>query len=277
MREAIQEEIFRFVSEQPGNRFPDGSRYFDDPLVRFAAADDPLFTRYKSVIGPFHLTPGELVAQGGEGWSPATVVSWILPISEATRVSNRGETAFPSLRWAQTRTHGEAFNTALRRHLVEFLAAAGYRAVAPQLHPAWKEFPETPVGRASSWSERHAAYAAGHGTFSLNDALITPRGIAHRCGSILTDLAIAPSERPYPDHRFNCLYYREGSCGACITRCPTGALSPDGHDKSRCCEYVYSTVPKAVSEAYGVPACGCGLCQTKVPCEGGIPAGRGQR
>jgi len=39
------------------------------------------------------------------------------------------------------------------------------------------------VGPASSWSERHAAYAAGLGTFSLNDALITPKGIAHRLGS----------------------------------------------------------------------------------------------
>jgi len=40
----ITSEITRFVREDTGNRFPDGSvPYFDKPLVAFATASDPLF------------------------------------------------------------------------------------------------------------------------------------------------------------------------------------------------------------------------------------------
>lgn len=269
----ISAEIGRFVREDTGNRFGEGGgRYFDDPLVGFAAADDALFRQYKSVIGEFHLTPHELaLADAGEPWHPRTVICWVLPITEATRTSNRPETVYPSRAWAQTRQHGETFNASLRRHLVSFLEERGHRALAPQLHPGWREYGETPVGIASSWSERHAAYAAGLGTFSLNDGLITERGIAHRLGTVITDLALKPSPRPYLHHKSNCLWHRNGTCGACIGRCPVGALSKEGHDKRICRDHVYGTIPAKVAEKYQVTSTGCGLCQTKVPCEGKIP------
>ena len=273
MEQTIREEIRRFVLESPENRFPDGdNRYFDEPLIGFAAAGDPLFAEYRQSIGAFHQTPGEVLAAAcGEGVTAATVICWVLPISRPTRESNRREEHWPSREWALTRTNGETFNVALRRHLVACLERAGHRAVAPQLAPTWQQLAETPVGLASNWSERHAAYAAGLGTFSLNDALITPKGIAHRVGSIVTDVALTPSGRPYPNHRHNCLWYRSGSCGLCIKRCPVEALSFTGHDKYRCRDYVYDAVPAAVAEKYGVTATGCGLCQTRVPCEQCIP------
>jgi epoxyqueuosine reductase len=273
LKQTICDEIERFVLEGEGNCFPGSNeRFFDAPLTGFAAADDPLFLQYKSVIGDFHLTPAELAGlTEGEQWTPQTVICWSLPLPEATRKSNRSETTYPSLAWARTRFFGEAFNASLRRHVVSYLQGLGYHAFAPQLHPAWREYPETAVGIASSWSERHAAYAAGLGTFSLNDALITPRGIAHRLGSVITDLQIPPSERPYTHHKENCLFHRNGTCGACIARCPVAALSTEGHDKTVCGGYVYGTVTKAVGEAFGVAAAGCGLCQTKVPCESRIP------
>lgn len=273
MEDQIRTEIIRFIRESPQNRFPDSSEpYFDEPLVGFSAAGDQLFVDYKSIIGDFHQTPQEVMenALGTDGRA-ASVISWILPVTKATRESNRREEQYPSRAWAQTRFFGEQLNGALRRHLVAWLEERGQQAVAPQYAASWKEFSDTPVGIASSWSERHAAYVAGLGTFSLNDALITPKGIAHRCGSVITDLLLAPSERPYPDHRHNCLYFRDGSCGRCITRCPVGALSEKGHDKTKCSQYVYKTVVEAVSERFGTAQTGCGLCQTKVPCEGGIP------
>lgn len=273
----LREEIRRFVREESGNRFPNGAApYFDTPLIAFAAANDPLFTDYKTVIGDFHLTPPELVAVStpADPWMPATVICWVLPITEPTRASNRQEKIYPSRPWSETRNFGEQFNTALRRHLVAWLSERGYRAAAPQLMAAWRELSESTVGIASTWSERHAAFAAGLGTFSLNDALITPQGIAHRLGSVLTDLPLAATPRPYPERRANCLYYREGTCGVCIGRCPVGALSQRGHDKKKCREYVYGAIPAAVGEQYGVTATGCGLCQTRVPCEGRIPAGK---
>ena len=277
MEQTIIEEIRRFTAESPLNHFPDDSGpYWDEPLVGFAHVDDPLFMDYKSIIGDFHLTPRELVAQAPEGepWQPATVICWSLPAVRTTRESNRKESRVPSLAWSQTRSYGEQFNGALRKHIVAWLTGRGQRAVAPQFSPAWKEFADTPVGVASTWSERHAAYAAGLGTFSLNDALITPHGIAHRLGTVITDLALTPGSRTWPDHRHNCLWYREGTCGACVGRCPVGAITKErGHDKSRCKAYVYEELPRLVGEVYGVPATGCGLCQTKVPCEALIPRG----
>lgn len=277
MEQLLREEIGRFVREDCGNCFPESSdRYFDDPLVGFTDAANPLFMEYKTVIGEFHLTPGELVSVSmpEDSWIPKTVICWVLPITDHTRASNRGENVYPSREWAQTRNYGEQFNSSLRRHIITWLTGRGYRAAAPQLMPAWREMGDSPAGIASSWSERHAAYAAGLGTFSLTDALITPKGIAHRLGSVITDLALEPSPRPYPDRRSNCLYFREGTCGACVGRCPVGALSRDGHDKNICRSYVYGAIPEAVGVRYGVTASGCGLCQTRVPCEGKIPAGK---
>jgi epoxyqueuosine reductase len=271
--ERVRNELISFVRGNPQNRFPDGDgSYFDEPLVGFAAANDRIFSEYKYIIGAFHRTPEEALREAcGSEARAATVVCWILPITKKTRESNRREMRLPSRRWAETRNFGEPFNSALRRHMVDWLGGLGYPSVAPQLSPGWKYWTDTPVGIASTWSERHAAYAAGLGTFGLNDALITPKGISHRCGSVVTALRLTPTPRPYPDFHHNCLHYRDGSCGACISRCPAGALSREGHDKIVCGRYLHETVAAAVGERYGVTEAGCGLCQTGVPCEGRIP------
>jgi epoxyqueuosine reductase QueG len=269
----LHDEIIRFAAESAANRFPGSDcRYFDEPLVGFAAASDPLFDSYREIIGPHHQTPCELLERAfpGKRSGAGTVVCWILPISEAARRSNRKESLWPSREWALTRTFGEAFNNDLRRHLTDFLLAKGHRAVAPLLAEGWQTV-ETAEGLSSTWSERHAAFAAGLGTFSLNRGFICERGIAHRCGSVITDLIIPPSPRRYHHYAENCLFCRNGSCGACISRCPVGAITSFGHDKERCRIYGYETVVREVGERYGVTTPGCGLCQTGVPCEAGIP------
>ncbi|MDW7711313.1 MAG: hypothetical protein SCH98_12655 [Deferrisomatales bacterium] len=276
----LREEIERFVRESPENRKKSGpGPYFDAPLVGFASARDPLFAEYKEIIGGFHLTPEEVFedAFGPGALTEGTVVCWVLPVAREVRESNRREERLPSRDWAHTRNFGEQFNDALRRQVVAFLERAGHRAVAPHLSPRWKRIDDTPVGIASTWSERHAAYAAGLGTFSLNDALISPRGIAHRLGSVVTDAVLEPTPRTALDYRENCLSCRGEDCGVCITRCPAGAISEAGHDKDACRLYSYGTVMDAVGEHYGVEIAGCGLCQTRVPCEARIPRGRRRR
>jgi epoxyqueuosine reductase len=278
-KEPLVEELRRIVREHPENRHPrEAGPYFEEPLVGFASATDPLFERYREVVGPFHRSPQELFEEAfGPGTLPqGTVVCWILPVSRPTRQSNRKETLVPSARWAHTRHFGEKFNEELRRLLVAFLESSGHRAVAPVLIPNWKRVELPPSGIASTWSERHAAYAAGLGTFSLSDALITARGSAHRIGSVVTDLVLAPDSRPEGDYRSHCLHFQGEACGACIPRCPAGAITPEGHDKSRCAQYGYEAVQKVVGEAYGVAIAGCGLCQTGVPCESRRPS-RGAR
>ena len=280
MQKAVRDEIARFVLGRPENRHLDGGdRYFDEPLVGFASAADPLFAEYKRIIGPFHRTPASFLGTGpgAPAMAQGTVICWILPVTRATRESNRKERAWPSREWAHTRNYGEKFNSLLRRHVVTFLSGRGHRAIAPLLCPDWKRVDDTPVGIASTWSERHAAYAAGLGTFSLNDGLITERGIAHRCGSVITDLVLPPTKRSATDPRGNCLYYRDGSCGICIDRCPAEAISREGHDKPKCSEYLHGEIPRAVGERFRFSELGCGLCQTMVPCEGRIPRIKEQR
>lgn len=267
MEELVREEIINYIATHSGNCLPDSAiPYFDMPLVGFASAHDQLFKDYRQIIGLFHLVPAELLPEA------ASVVSWILPVSQTVRESNRNQLQLPSREWALTRTHGEAINGALRRHLVTWLEERGYATLAPQYSPLWEEFSDTPVGIASRWSERHAAYVAGLGTFSLSDGFITSKGIAHRCGSVITTLTLEPTQRTYANHYGNCLHYRNGSCGACIDRCPVGAITRAGHDKNRCRELVYGTAPEKLSVLYGVSQTGCGLCQTKVPCEVAIPS-----
>jgi len=277
MKSLIRNEIIRFVREGPENCFPNSDQpYFEEPLIGFAAANDPLFSDYKKIIGKFHLTPAKIMENVyGVGIGEAkTVISWILPISETARASNRTKDRIPSREWALTRAYGEHYNTLLRMHLAETIGFWGVQAVAPLLSGMWRPVMDPRVGMASTWSERHAAYAAGLGTFSLNDGFITDKGIAHRCGSIVINEIISPTKRTCHDPWSNCMYCREGTCGICIKRCPVGAISHQGHDKVKCQSYVYGELRKSAGELYGVMETGCGLCQTKVPCESRIPFGK---
>ena len=269
----IEEEIKAFAHASPLNRMPSIKDYiiFDEPLVKFADGDDPLFTEYKTIIASSHLTPGEVLAKTFNK-SPEdmpvhlSVISWILPITSKTRESNRRHTLTPSRLWLNTRWYGEKFNDALRRHVVELLTKMGYLAVAPVLQPYFERYTNE-KGFYSNWSERHVAYAAGLGTFSLSDGFITDRGIAHRCGSVVTNLVLPASPRTAKSPYSNCLFYVDGSCKACIDRCPAGAITEKGHDKIKCHESRQSK-RQSLIEKYNVgQVVGCGLCQVKVPCE----------
>jgi len=270
-----------FVRESPANRLEhiDGSLIFDAPLFGVADGDDPLFTEYKTIIGPYHLTPREVMEYAlteapdttHQTMQPLRVFTWVLPVAEPTRRSNRRQDVAPSERWAHTRYFGEKFNDAVRAFAVRWLREAGLLALAPIASPLFKTLmSDVDHAPSSTWSERHALYAAGQGTFSLNDGLITPRGIAHRCGAVVTNWPLTITPRRYATRTSNCLYLQAGRCGRCIKRCPVGAISTEGHDKLKCAEYVYGTL-KPYSDAYHISAIGCGLCQTGVPCESRIP------
>ncbi len=272
MKDRIVQEILAFAETSPLNRMTPTTRYFDTPLVGFASGNDPLWQTYKEVIDPSHRGPGEWLeaAFGPSSGKSCSVVSWILPITEETRQSQRQQKDIPCRQWALTRAFGEEFNSGLRRHLVEFLTRQGHKAISPFLHEQWQQI-RVEQGPTSNWSERHAAHAAGLGTFSLNDGLITEKGIAHRCGSVVVDVEVPPTPRPYESHTEYCLYCREGKCGACIARCPVDAISRQGHDKNACEKFTYGDATEKLKQVYGVKITGCGLCQVGVPCERRIP------
>jgi epoxyqueuosine reductase len=259
----------------PNNSFNDvGEPAWEAPLVGFSSGADPLYVFYKEDIGSFYISPIEFFKAAHTSIpvrkDELTVISWVLPQTKATKYDHRKESRMPCERWARARIMGEAVNMKLRAHVVEALEEAGYPAVAPMLSPLWKQHMSEKYLFASSWSERHAAYAAGLGTFGLSDGLITAKGKAHRVGSVIAKISIPPTPRSYTDHHAYCLWYAKGTCGACIKKCPTGAITVKGHDKQKCSDYV-DTTRSFVEEHYHFKGYGCGFCQVGVPCEGRIP------
>ncbi len=268
-----------YLDEPAHNRIEPGSneRAWDAPLVGFARGDDPIFESYREHVDPHHWTPLEAFCLA----FPATaataadlvVLAWILPQTARVRQDHRRERELPSRRWALTRKFGEEINAALRAHVAARLCASGIPACAPVQLKEWARVEGGPYVFASTWSERHAAHAAGLGTFGLCDGLITRVGKSIRVGSIVAQADWPATPRPYKGHRDWCLFFATGRCGACVKRCPAGALSPAGHDKVKCKAYIRSvTSPYVEANLLGCKVNACGLCQTGVPCEKGIPA-----
>jgi len=284
--QGVAEWIERGIREftgSPQNSLRTGNNEiaWGEPLVGFSRGDDPLYAQIASMIGDFHWQPAEIFhitfPQTDVRPEELSVISWVLPQTEATKADNRNESAFGSERWVRARKFGEEFNVALRTEVVRLLQDAGYQAVAPQNSPMFGVRMSKAYEMASTWSERHAAYVSGLGTFGLCDGLITPVGKAMRCGSVVARISIPPTPRPYTDHHAYCLFYSEGTCGVCIKRCPVGALSKEGHDKKKCRDYLEGPIVRHAKDAYGIEAYGCGLCQTNVPCESGIPVRAGKQ
>ena len=248
-----------------------GEKAWDEPLVGYAHGDDPLFGKIKADIGPFFWLPEEAwqLQFPGEAVAAAelVVIVYVLPQTVATRADQKLATEVPAERWARSRDLGEKFNCALRLHLAEALTGAGYPAVAPERLPDFAYRDSASFGIASNWSERHAAYVAGLGTFGLSDGLITVKGKAVRCGSVVARIDLPATGRPYSEPYEWCLWHAFSKCGACIRRCPPKAITPAGHDKLRCFDYIREVTAPFAQSTYGTEATPCGLCQVKIPCE----------
>jgi len=273
----IEGIVRNFLVHSPENTLKNQAkdRAFEEVIIGFSKGDDPLYEAYKELVGLFHWTPLEIFTRTFPGLtiepSELTVIAWVVAHHPLTKEDNRREKFYPSERWARARIFGEEVNEKLRRHVVEALEAEGYAAVAPALSPHWEWKGSEKYVFASTWSERHAAYASGLGTFGLCDGLITPLGKAVRVGSVIARIKIPPTPRPYEDHHAYCLYYSKGICKKCISRCPAGALTEAGHNKVKCRSHVRPVTEEYVKAHYGFDGYGCGLCQTGVPCESKIP------
>src|SRR4030042_3532138 len=181
-------QLIREFIDSPANPLqnPENDPAWAEPLVGFCRGDDPLFAKFKRHVGIFHWTPLEIFHKTFPllqvTAADLAVVSWVLPQTKKTKADLGRETLHPSESWARARIFGEEANVKLRRHVEAALQAKGVEAVAPMLSPLWHMEHSERFGFASTWSGRHAAYAAGLGTFGLCDGLITAKGKAMRCG-----------------------------------------------------------------------------------------------
>ncbi len=250
---------------------------WENPIVGFAKGDDPYFEYYKKSIGDFYWLPKEVYQLKYKNESindsQLTVISIGFPQTKETKLEQRKALEMPSDRWLYTRGEWECMIEKITEDIVTKLESDGMKAVSLDSIREFSRHTSEKFGIASNWSHRHTAFIAGLGTFGLSDGLITRKGKAMRFTTIIVNRQFEPTQRGYQDHHAYCKFYQDGSCGACILRCPVVAITKDGHDKDKCSAYLQRIKneigPDIVKNSHYIS--GCGICQSKIPCQDGIP------
>jgi epoxyqueuosine reductase len=194
---------------------------YREPLVGFAAADDPRFLELRRVAEPTHMLPHDLLP------SARSVVAFFLPFAPWVVEANAAHRTQVAREWAVAYVETNALIDRITSDLIQLLAGHGVRAAA---EPATHNF--DPISLVSRWSHKSVAVIAGLGSFGLHQMVITDAGCAGRFGSLVLDAEL-PVRRTEPRER--CLYFADGSCLECVARCPVGAIG-EGRplDKQRC-------------------------------------------
>lgn len=219
------------------------------PSVKYASTRHPGFAEMRAVTTERHVMPEDFLP------GARTVVSYFLPFTEAV-IADNVEGREASASWARAYIVTNAMAAELNRHLAEVVRELGYRAAVPT------DIGTLPDILKSRWSQRHVARLAGHGTFGINNMLITEQGCGGRFFSVLTDLPVEPGE-VVPEER--CLFKKNGTCGVCVRRCVADALTTSGFDRWKCSEACSKN-----AELYP-DADVCGKCVVGLPCSTRCP------
>ena len=269
----LKRRIEHFVTHSENNMISEeyalrpelkGIPFYDTPIIGIASADDEIFEKFKNdktIFGPMLILPVEWLS------GAKSVISFFLPFTEKIRKSNEHDLNTTSDEWLHARIEGQAFLIELCREIVSWLKKEGFNAIIPSAHQNFR-YNKDPQRKdrnepvfISNWSERHAAFAAGLGTFGLSKHIITEKGVCGRFGSVITDAPFTPTERPYSKPYEYCTF-----CGACAKRCPVDAISvKNGKDMMLCSDFIEKTMVRYA------PRYGCGKCQLCVPCSTCIP------
>lgn len=173
----IQSIICEIFNAYPGNTvfLEKGQRQltiYDEPLIGFAAACDPIFDTFKKdeVIGKSYMKPSE--------WLPEakSVISMFLPFTEAVRRSNSDCGIQPSEEWLYARVEGQDFIARFTDAVGDAFKQIGINCCIPANDSRFATVSSELDGDVhviSTWSERHAAYACGLGTFGITRGIIT--------------------------------------------------------------------------------------------------------
>lgn len=260
MKEDIRKWIEHFVEEY--QKRPEILAKWEQPLVQSAQANHPYIQNLPALI-PGHQLPEEVLP------GAVSVLVYYVPFTRELARTNRGKAELASEQWARTYEETNAMFRDLNEELSAWLRKKGVRAAVPE---ASSTFDQKVL--MSRWSHRHLAYAAGLGTFGMNNMLITSQGCCGRFFSLVTDLRV---EADTPVQGEYCLYKQDQSCGVCMEYCPAQALSPRGYDRQSCYRILQKNA--RVHTGYGssyVSADGvtpnssgsdvCGKCVANAPC-----------
>lgn len=227
---------------------------FGNPIVAYANASHPYILGLKELVGSRHLIPTEVMPDA------ASVICYYIPFTKELAASNK-EGAMASPEWARAYEELNALIAELNERICEYLRDGGYNGATSAKAT---EFDEEKL--ISDWSQRHMAYAAGLGTFGINNMLITENGCCGRYSSVVTDMPMAWGEPRMEEH---CLYKKNGGCGVCMKNCPVSALTPTGYDRQKCYDKCKenAAVYKDYGTSYGAEGSEvCGKCVTGSPC-----------
>lgn len=215
------------------------------PVVKFAAANNPLFQQLSTLVVEQHYVPQDYLVNA------TTVLSYFLPFTHSVGRSNLAHESCSDL-WAKAYLDANTMAAELNVFLVNMLHKQGIAACVPT--DAGMISAAVPKSR---WSQRHVAYIAGHGTFGLNNMLISSKGSVGRYYSIVTCLNTQPDPVVLEER---CLFKKNGGCKLCVERCFTGALTEAGFDRFKCLEQCLQ------NEARYAGADVCGKCVVELPC-----------
>ena len=284
MNRMVREFLVDLFSKSDLNRLPEsygGGRIFSNPLIGVARGDDLIFNKYKEIISPKHLTPKEV-------WnisklpdienSSLRILSIICPFTNQIREESIKAKRMPAEIYSIGRNYANAFKTDIMKQTIEFFQNKGFQATAGMLSEGFNIY----RGFFSSWSERHIAFAAGLGTFSLHEGLISEVGCNIRICSIISNAPLEVTPRKSDDPYTNCLYYSKGICRECEKKCPAEAINENGHDKKKCRAYARKIEVEMNKRLGSIlkphwrriegevvtqkPPVGCAFCQYGVPC-----------
>ena len=295
MNDKIREFLNTLFEDSLLNRLPEtygSGRIFDSPVIGVSGGSDPIFSRYKEVIGPEHLTPHEMWSQSNPtkdkiDHENLRIVSIIFPFTSQIRDDSKTAESMPAEIYSVGRNFANEFMSDVLKHLVNYFQEQGYSAIAGMKSTEFQILTkENPLQIYSVWSERHMAFAAGLGTFSLHEGFISEVGCNIRVTSVITDAPLEISPRKSDDPYANCLFYTTGKCKKCVKRCPADALSDQGHDKLKCYLYLKTIEQEMMPRLSGLLKphkrvingepntsfpLGCAFCQFNVPCTHRIP------
>lgn len=248
MKEQIREWIKEYVTEYMEENSL--GKIWREPLAGFADARSEYIRRLPELVMPQHKQPEDFLPDA------RIVIVYFLPFSKAVADSNVGTpTNDASKGWADGYLYTDGLLRKLNPYLVKKIQESGYQAVIPAGISMQEDILK------SCWSQRHLAYAAGLGTFGINNMLITRQGCCGRYSSIVTDIPVTPDS---PLKEELCLYKWKGICKKCVDNCYSGALTEQGFDRFKCYEACMKNI-----DVYGVDV--CGKCTTGIPCAFAAP------
>ncbi|MDD3218270.1 MAG: epoxyqueuosine reductase [Lachnospiraceae bacterium] len=217
--------------------------YYRDVLVGFVSAHDSGYENLTDIIGHKQVHPTEILPNA------QTVIVYFLPFKEELGKKIQGEKVILQ-EWSDAYTITNKLLKHIAEKLITWLNTQGYSS---RTIPPANDYQEETL--TAQWSHKSSAVLAGLGSFGLNRLLVTKYGTTGRLGSVITDAYIEPSEKS--NHQY-CLYYQNGTCKACLNRCPSGAITERGIDRFRCNAYL---VGKNVHlSQQGCPMCSSGPC-----------------